>query len=87
MTPYTATSSVYAPATTVHLTRRHGDLRRGTLGRIIGRFARDEPTYLVNFGDEGVIEVSDDEIVTAEADADADRALHRSNSKTERHEA
>ena len=78
MTPSTDTSSVFTPATTVQLTRPHGDVRPGTLGRIIGRFARDKPTYLVNFGAEGVIEVSDDEITKAQAAADADRVLQRS---------
>ncbi len=34
----------------VRLLDRHGDVRSGTLGRILGRFAREtSPTYVVSF--------------------------------------
>ena len=33
----------------VRLLDRHGDVPAGTLGRILGRFARELPTYVVSF--------------------------------------
>jgi hypothetical protein len=33
----------------VRLLGRHGDVRFGSHGRIVGRFARDDVTYLVEF--------------------------------------
>jgi hypothetical protein len=33
----------------VRLLRRHRDVRSGSHGRIVGRFARDDVTYLVEF--------------------------------------
>jgi hypothetical protein len=65
MTPRTPEPIVHAPTAAVRLIERHGDVRSGTLGRIIGRFARENPTYLVSFGAHGVIEVRSDEIAAA----------------------
>jgi hypothetical protein len=45
----------------VRLLDRHGKVPSGALGRIVGRFARDDPTYIVSFSAE-VIEVRGDEI-------------------------
>ena len=40
----------FRPNDSVRLLDRHGDVRSGTLGRILGRFARDtSPTYVVSF--------------------------------------
>ena len=40
----------FHPNDNVRLLQRHGDIRSGTLGRILGRFAREEcPTYVVSF--------------------------------------
>ena len=50
--------------TAVRLIERHGDVPSGTVGYIVGRFARENPTYLVSFLVEGVIEVRADEIVS-----------------------
>ena len=33
----------------VRLLDRHGDILSGTLGRILGRFASEKPTYVVSF--------------------------------------
>ena len=33
----------------VRLLDRHGDVRSGTLGRILGHFASEKPTYVVSF--------------------------------------
>ena len=51
-------------ATAVRLIERHGDVPSGTVGHIVGRFARENPTFLVSFQVEGVIEVRADEIVS-----------------------
>jgi hypothetical protein len=67
MTPNTPTPIVHLRSATVQLVGRHGDVRSGTLGHIIGRFARENPTYLVSFGSDGVIEVRGDELVPAAA--------------------
>ena len=40
----------FYPNDNVRLLERHGDVRSGTLGRILGRFAREAgPTYVVSF--------------------------------------
>ena len=67
MTPTTPTPNVHLRTAVVQLIARHGDVRAGTLGHIIGRFARENPTYLVSFGADGVIEVRADEIVSSAA--------------------
>ena len=33
----------------VRLLDRHGEIRSGTRGRVIGHFAREKPTYVVSF--------------------------------------
>jgi hypothetical protein len=54
----------------VRLLDRHGDVRSGTLGRILGRFARETcPTYVVSFEGDRVRIANDvrfDEIVLAD---------------------
>jgi hypothetical protein len=67
MTTITPTEVVYLRTGTARLLERHGDVGPGTVGYIIGRFAREDPTYLVDFGAAGVIEVRDDEIVASAA--------------------
>ena len=68
MTTVTPTTEfVYLRTGTVRLVERHDDVGAGTMGYLIGRFAREDPTYLVNFGTAGVIEVHGDEIVSAAA--------------------
>jgi hypothetical protein len=67
MTTVTPTEVVYPRTGTARLLERHGDVAPGTVGYIIGRFAREDPTYLVNFGPAGVIEVRGEEIVAAAA--------------------
>lgn len=59
----TPTSIVHFRTAAVRLIERHGDVRAGALGHIVGRFARENPTYLVSFGTDGVVEVRGDEIV------------------------
>jgi hypothetical protein len=63
MTTNPPTPIVHLCAAAVQLIARHGDVRSGALGHIVGRFARENPTYLVSFGDDGVLEVRGDEIV------------------------
>ena len=67
MTPNTPTPIVHLRSAAVQLVGRHGDVRSGTLGHIIGRFARENPTYLVSFGSDGVIEVPGDELIPSAA--------------------
>ena len=54
----------------VRLLDRHGDVRSGTLGRILGRLAREScPTYVVSFEGDRVRIASDvrfEEIVLAD---------------------
>lgn len=60
----------FHPHDAVRLLAHHGNVPSGTLGRIIGRYARsDHPTYVVSFEheDAGVVEVRFDEIVAAKA--------------------
>ena len=54
MTPEVHTSALqeFRPNDAVQILDRHGDLPAGATGRVIGRFARSEPTYLVSFGAE-----------------------------------
>ena len=60
----------FHPNDNVRLLERHGDVRSGTLGRILGRFARDaSPTYVVSFeGDRTRVaaDVRSEEIVLVE---------------------
>ena len=58
---------IYMPAASVRLVERHGQVPPGALGHIVGRFAREKPTYLVSFDVEGVVEVRADEIVASSA--------------------
>ena len=60
----------FHPNDNVRLLQRHGDIRSGSLGRILGRFARESgPTYVVSFeGDHVRVagDVRSDEIVLAD---------------------
>ena len=40
---------LFGPNDDVRLISQHGDIRAGSVGRIIGRFSRDDCTYLVHF--------------------------------------
>jgi hypothetical protein len=52
----------------VRLLVRHGDLPAGAIGRIVGWFARSNPTYVVRFAEANpCVEVLPAEIVRAEA--------------------
>jgi hypothetical protein len=68
MTPHALTE--FHPNDNVRLLRSHGDVRSGTRGRILGRFARDaSPTYVVSFeGDSPRVagDVRSEEIVLLE---------------------
>jgi hypothetical protein len=67
MTPHAPTSTeIYLRAAAVQLIDRHGKVPSGAIGHIVGRFARENPTYIVSFAAD-VIEVRGDEIVTAAA--------------------
>ena len=68
MATVTHTETVYLRTGTVRLVERQGDVGPGTLGYLIGKFAREDTTYLVSFGT-AVIEVRGDEIVSAAARA------------------
>ena len=49
------TPTEFHPNDNVRLLARHGDVRSGTLGRILGRFARETgPTYVVSFEGDSV---------------------------------
>jgi hypothetical protein len=66
MNTITPTHIVHLSTAAVRLLERHGDVRSGTLGHIIGRFARENPSYIVSFdGVDGVTEVRGDEIVSS----------------------
>ena len=60
----------FQPNDNVRLLARHGDVRSGTLGRILGRFARETgPTYVVSFEGDSVRIAGDvrfEEIVLAD---------------------
>ena len=59
---------------------RHGDLPSGAAGRIIGWFARSEPTYVVSFGrDHRCGELRSDEIVLTR-DVSVANGFHRNDS-------
>ena len=66
MNAITSTEPVYLRTGTVRLVERHGDVSPGTKGYLIGKFAREHPTYLVSF-DGSLVEVRGDEIVPAAA--------------------
>lgn len=52
----------------VRLLRPHGDHAAGTCGRIVGRFARDVPTWVVSFeGESPSVELRGDEIAPVAA--------------------
>ena len=68
MTTATPTTEVvYLRTGTVQLIERHGDVGPGTVGYLIGKFARESPTYLVDFPTAGVLEVRGEEIVATAA--------------------
>ncbi len=71
----TSTPTEFHPNDNVRLLQRHGDLRPGTRGRIVGRFARENaPTYVVSFeGERERIagDVRSEEIVLADDRASA----------------
>ena len=55
MTPTHITAlSAFSINDLVRLLDRHGDIRSGTLGRILGHFASEKPTYVVSFEGETV---------------------------------
>jgi hypothetical protein len=60
MTPYRTHA-----ASAVRLIEHHGDVRSGTLGHVIGRLCQENPTYLVSFVNEGVVEVRGDQLLRA----------------------
>ena len=52
----------------VRLLRSHGDHAAGAFGHIVGRFARDVPTWVVSFeGESPSVEVRGDEIALVAA--------------------
>lgn len=57
-------SETYLRSATVRLIDRHGKVPSGALGHIVGRFARENPTYIVSFAAD-VIEVRSDQILAA----------------------
>ena len=59
------TNDTHPSSSAVRLIERHGNVPSGALGRVIGRFARENPTYLVSFRKEGVLELRGDEIASA----------------------
>ena len=59
------TTDTHFSSSAVRLIERHGNVPSGALGRVIGRFARESPTYLVSFRKEGVLELRGDEIASA----------------------
>ena len=61
------TNDTHPSSSAVRLIERHGNVLPGTLGYVIGRFARENPTYLVNFREDGVLELRGDEIAAIAA--------------------
>jgi hypothetical protein len=53
----------HARAAVVRLISRHGKVPSGALGHVVGRFARENATYIVSF-EADVIEVRSDEILS-----------------------
>jgi hypothetical protein len=49
MTPTQITALSAFRLNVVRLLDRHGDIRSGTLGRILGHFPSHNPTYVVSF--------------------------------------
>ena len=69
MTPLIHTSELteFRANDAVQLVDRLGDLPSGTAGRIVGWFARSEPTYVVSFeGKQRCVEVHAAQIALAE---------------------
>ena len=66
MNAVTPTEPVFLRTGTVRLVERHGEVAPGTTGYLIGKFAREHPTYLVSFSG-SLVEVPGDEIVSAAA--------------------
>jgi len=58
---------MFRPNDEVRLLFRHGDIRSGARGRVVGRFARrTDPTFVVSFQNQaGCIEVRADELALA----------------------
>ena len=63
----TPSTPIHACAASVRLIERHGEVPPGAHGHVVGRFAREHPTYLVSFDIEGLVEVRGDEIVSSAA--------------------
>jgi hypothetical protein len=51
----------------VRLVERVGNVPTGALGRVLGRFARTNPTYVVSFAEHGVLELRAAEILAVSA--------------------
>ncbi len=66
MTPHASIIETHSTSAVVRLINRHGKVPSGALGHIVGRYARDKPTYIVSFAAD-VIEVRGDEIVRSAA--------------------
>ena len=66
MNALTSTEPVFLRTGIVRLAESHGDIGAGTEGYLIGKFARENPTYLVSFGS-SVVEVRGEELVSAAA--------------------
>jgi hypothetical protein len=47
-------STAFGLNDTVRLLNRHGDITSGTVGRILGHFACESPTYVVSFEGDSV---------------------------------
>ena len=62
----TSTEPVFLRTGIVRLVESHGAIGAGTEGYLIGKFARESPTYLVSFGS-SVVEVRGEELVSAAA--------------------
>jgi hypothetical protein len=58
---------MYRPNDEVRLIFRHGEIRSGAVGRVLGCYARSaDPTYVVSFqGEPGCTEVRPSEIALA----------------------
>ena len=70
MAPFIDTSEItqFQPNDAVQLLDRLGDLPSGAAGRIVGWFARSDPTYVVSFeGRQRCVEVHAEQIELATA--------------------